>query len=246
MRVECFSCWRKTDNVYYVGGIPLCSTCQTRSQADEFSCNVCGISSRTIPITTVHGTAYCIHCINRLPAQERKNVSEKSVFGALIEHGADKLFKPYRKDPYHIDKSPVPWVQSFIHLAVILLISVYALAQADLFLQIGGLLIAALLIVLLHTFATIRVKVFDDEIRCMYGFFTYVIRKGDIESAALMPPSRFVGYGVVFGWYGGLAIQFLTGNEPRILFKKKFGLFRSVLISTPEPAKLLEHIAKKM
>ncbi|MBS3068240.1 hypothetical protein J4450_06040 [Candidatus Micrarchaeota archaeon] len=222
----CFACGTKSNIVYRSKGTPLCPSCETGLVTKEVRCSNCKMPSTSIPVIRYEQGLFCSTC--------------------AIELIKKKKIEPPAPKEYYKDTSSFPLIQSFVHIALIILLIINALAQTNLSLLYVELFLAAFLVFLLITFATIKIEIYEDKIECDYGFFTYEIKKKDIIKAEVTTPSRFFGYGVLIGKEKDWIIKFLTGREPCVGLYKRSGFFKKVFISTPQPAILLENIAKRM
>ncbi len=244
---NCFICNRNTPNIYYEDGTPMCSTCMTHYKVDRVRCQRCGVSQKNVHMTYAKGVRCCINCAQKL---SQADIDDESTVGKIVgettKYAVGKFYKDQRSGEYYKETSPLPIVQSFIHLVIIFVVLVHGLNQASIILKIFEVSIGIIFILLLIIFATIRIKIYDNEIRCLYGPFTYLISKKEITKAEFSDASKFFGYGLIISWNKSLILKFITGNEPGVILRKKSGFFKSVFISSPNPTKLLEHIAKKM
>ncbi len=244
---QCFICSKSITNAYDVNGIPLCSTCSTQKSAESEKryCTRCSATSlNSIILYTPYGLL-CSTC--RADANLIEKPTESVQIRRLINGAIVQFYKGGREDDYYEEYSPLPAVQTLVHIALIVLLSLLPLFSGNIFLLIFDILLDIFLITLLVSFVWIRVKIYDNEIRCLYGPFTYSINKCDIEHVEIIEPHNYLAYGLSvrrnkYGWL----LKFLRGPGPGILIKKKSGLFRSVFISSSDPVTLLQNIAKKM
>ncbi|MBU0527604.1 hypothetical protein KKE92_03930 [Candidatus Micrarchaeota archaeon] len=244
---QCFVCSKSITDAYYVNGIPLCSTCSTQKSAESEKryCVRCNASSfNSIILYTQYGLL-CSSCRAEARLIEKPNESvqiRRLVNGAIV-----KFYKSGREDDYYEEYSSLPAVQTLIHIALIVLLSVLSVFSGNIFLLIFDVLLDIFLIFLLVSFVWIRIKIYDNEIRCLYGPFTYSINKCDLDQVEIIKPHNYLAYGLSirrnkYGWL----LKFLRGPGPGILIKKKSGFFRSVFISSSDPVNLLQNIAKKL
>lgn len=242
---QCFVCSRKTGDPYYVNGVPLCSTCSTQKSAESEKryCSRCSTSDSVI-LYTQYGLL-CSSC--RSAVREVEEVTEPVRLRRIINGAIVKFYKAGREGDYFEEHSSLPALQTLVHVLLIIALAVLPLFSGHVFLVAAELLLDILLISLLISFVWIRVKVYDDEIRLLYGPFTYAIKKSDMEQVEIIKPQNYLAYGMMVrrdsrGW----VLKFIRGPGPGILVRKKSGLFRSVFFSTQDPVGLLQNIAKKM
>jgi hypothetical protein len=245
--LQCFICSRKTADPYYVNGVPLCSTCSTQksAEAEKKYCSRCtATSANSIVLYTQYGLL-CSTC--RAEARTVEKPTESVRLRRLLNGAIVKFYKEGREDDYHEEQSSLPLMQTFVHLILIIALAILPVFSENVILMAAEIVLDILLIVLLVSFLYIRIKIYDDEIRCLYGPFTYSIDKCDIEQVEIIQPQNYLAYGMMIrrnphGW----VLKFIRGKGPGILLRKKSGLFRSVFISSSDPVNLLQKIAKKL
>ncbi len=244
---QCFVCSKTTADTYYVNGVPLCSTCSSQKsvESEKRYCTRCSASSsNSIVLYTQYGLL-CSSCRSDVRGIEKQ--TESVQIRRLFNSAIVKFYKSGREDDYYEENSSLPAVQTLLHIVLIVLLSVLSVFSGNIILMALGILLDISLIILLVSFVWIRVKIYDTEIRCLYGPFTYSINKCDIEQVEIIKPHNYLAYGLSirrnkYGWL----LKFLRGPGPGILIIKKSGLFRSVFISSTDPVTLLQNIAKKM
>lgn len=241
--MRCFVCWRKLTNYYQVDGVFLCSTCSAQKAAERSSqvCKRCGLRSQLL-VRTSQGRL-CPTCREAASGSS----PEDDLMLKMAQSAADKFYKSGREGEYYQENPAYPLLQSFVHLALILALAVHASMLDDPLLSaIEGALSLALAILLI-CFFTVRIKVYDDEVRLLYGPFTYQVKKKDFEKVEISGPSKALAYGLLpwrdsHGWL----LMFLMGPGPAIIIRKKKGLFRSVMVTSADPVNLLQQIAKRL
>ncbi len=245
--LQCFVCSRRTTDPYYVNGVPLCSTCSTQksAEAEKRYCSRCTASSANSIILYTQYGLLCSTCRSEVRAVEKPTESVR--LRRLLNGAIVKFYKNGREDDYHEEQSSLPLMQTAVHIALIIALVVLPVFSVNPLILALELSIVIALVLLLVSFLWIRIKIYDDEIRCLYGPFTYSINKCDLEQVEIITPQNYLAYGMMIrrnphGW----VLKFIRGPGPGILIRKKSGLFRSVFISSSDPVNLLQKIAKKL
>ena len=244
---QCFVCSRGTKEPYYVNGIPMCSTCSTQKSAEQEVqyCSRCNApSSSSIILYTPYGLL-CSSCRGQAAKIEKVNDSvllRRMVNGAIVA-----FYRGPRHDEYYEEQTGLPALQTLVHILLIVSLALLPFFSGNILLSALEIVLDALLILLLISFIYIRVKIYEEEIRFLYGPFTYRICKKDIEKIEITSSRNYLAYGLAPSLdRGGPVLKFIRGPLPGIMIRKKSGFFRSVFFSTSDPVNLLKNIAKRM
>lgn len=244
---QCFVCSRKTTNPYYVNGVPLCSTCSTQKSAEQEVqyCSRCNASSASSIILYTPYGLLCSSC--RGAAVKIEKVNDSVLLRRMVNAAIVAFYRGSRNDEYYEEQSGLPALQTLIHILLIIMLAVLPFFSGNPLLSAAEILLDALLILLLISFVYIRVKIYGEEIRFLYGPFTYRVCKKDIEKVEITSSHNYLAYGIAPSLdKNGLVLKFVRGSLPGILIRKKSGIFRSVFFSTSDPVNLLKNIAKRM